>query len=74
MLYPPDLRTEQATLREGLLAAKEGIVINIFLVPSWSQSEEDIRFAQRLAQSTKGRVFFTAERTSIVSSFGLRNI
>jgi uncharacterized protein with von Willebrand factor type A (vWA) domain len=60
MLYPPDPRTEQATLREGQLAAKEGIVINMFLVPSWSQSEEDIRFAHRLAQSTKGRVFFTA--------------
>ncbi|MDZ4849114.1 MAG: hypothetical protein SGI77_07450 [Pirellulaceae bacterium] len=60
MLYPPDPRTEEATLREGYLAAKEGIVINLFLVPSWSQSEEDIRFAHRLAQSTKGRVFFTA--------------
>jgi uncharacterized protein with von Willebrand factor type A (vWA) domain len=29
-------------------------------VPSWSQSEEDIRFAYRLAESTRGRVFFTA--------------
>jgi uncharacterized protein with von Willebrand factor type A (vWA) domain len=60
MMYPPNPRTEQATLREGQLAAKEGIVINLFLVPSWSQTEEDIRFAHRLAQSTKGRVFFTA--------------
>ncbi|MEO1524928.1 MAG: hypothetical protein AAFX06_05800 [Planctomycetota bacterium] len=60
MLYPPDLRTEQATMREAKLCEKEGIVINIFLVPSWSQSEEDIRFANRLAQSTRGRVFFTS--------------
>jgi uncharacterized protein with von Willebrand factor type A (vWA) domain len=60
MLYPPDTRTENATMREGMLAAKDGIVINIFLVPSWSQSEEDIKFAHRLAQQTKGRVFFTA--------------
>lgn len=60
MLYPPDSRTENATMREGEMAAKDGIVINIFLVPSWSQSEEDIRFAHRLAQQTKGRVFFTA--------------
>jgi uncharacterized protein with von Willebrand factor type A (vWA) domain len=60
MLYPPDPRTEQATMREGRMAAKEGIVINMFLVPSWSQSEEDIRFAHRLAETTKGRVFFTA--------------
>jgi uncharacterized protein with von Willebrand factor type A (vWA) domain len=62
MLYPPDPLTEVATLREGMLAAREGITINIFLVPSWSQSEEDIRFAYRLAESTKGRVFFTAGR------------
>lgn len=60
MLYPPDPRTEQATMREAAMCMKEGITINIFLVPSWSQSEEDIRFAQRLAQSTSGRVFFTS--------------
>ena len=62
MLYPPDPRTEQATLREGHLCSRDGIVLNMFLVPSWSQSEEDIRFAYRLAESTKGRVFFTAGR------------
>jgi uncharacterized protein with von Willebrand factor type A (vWA) domain len=62
MLYPPDPRTEKATMREGMLCAREGITINLFLVPSWSQSEEDIRFAYRLAESTKGRVFFTAGR------------
>jgi uncharacterized protein with von Willebrand factor type A (vWA) domain len=62
MLYPPDPRTEAATMREGALCHKEGITINIFLIPSWSQSEEDIRFAHRLAQVTKGRVFFTSGR------------
>ncbi|MCC9599627.1 VWA domain-containing protein [Stieleria sp. JC731] len=60
MLYPPDPQTEKATMREAMLCSKEGITINIFLVPSWSQSEEDIRFASRLAKSTKGRVFFTS--------------
>jgi uncharacterized protein with von Willebrand factor type A (vWA) domain len=60
LLYPPDPRTEEATMREGRLCQREGITINIFLVPSWSQSEEDIRFAYRLAESTTGRVFFTA--------------
>ena len=60
MLYPPDARTEEATMREGNLCQRDGIVINIFLVPSWSQSEEDIRFAYRLAENTRGRVFFTA--------------
>ncbi|MCO6455718.1 MAG: VWA domain-containing protein [Pirellulaceae bacterium] len=60
LLYPPDHRTEAATMREGRLCQREGITINLFLVPSWSQSEEDIRFAYRLAESTRGRVFFTA--------------
>ncbi len=60
MLYPPHPRTEQATLREGQLCAQEGITINMFLIPSWSQSEEDIRFAQKISQQTGGRVFFAA--------------
>jgi uncharacterized protein with von Willebrand factor type A (vWA) domain len=62
MLYPPDLRTEERTLREGMLCSRDNITINLFLVPSWSQSEEDIRFAYKLAEGTKGRVFFTAGR------------
>lgn len=59
MLYPPDPRTEEATMREANLCAREGVTINIFLLPSWSQTSEDVQFAQRMAQSTKGRVFFT---------------
>jgi uncharacterized protein with von Willebrand factor type A (vWA) domain len=62
MLYPPDPRTEAATMREGKLCPRDGIVINMFLVPSWSQTEEDIRFSYRLAETTRGRVFFTAGR------------
>ncbi|MCA9240065.1 MAG: hypothetical protein KDA37_07695 [Planctomycetales bacterium] len=60
LLYPPDPQTESATMREGQLCKRDGITINLFLVPSWSQSEEDIRFAYRLAESATGRVFFTA--------------
>ena len=60
MLYPPHQKTEQATLREAAMCSNEGITINTFLVPSWSQSEEDIRFAHRLSESTTGRVFFTS--------------
>jgi uncharacterized protein with von Willebrand factor type A (vWA) domain len=60
LLYPPDPRTESATLREGQLCRRDGVTINIFLLQSWSQSIEDVRFAHRLAESTKGRVFFTA--------------
>ncbi|HJT77263.1 MAG TPA: hypothetical protein VJ739_08675 [Gemmataceae bacterium] len=62
LLYPPDPRTEEATLREGMLCAREGITINIFLLNSWNQTEEDVRFAYRLAESTRGRVFFPGGR------------
>src|SRR5262245_44841860 len=62
LLYPPDPRTEKATLREAHLCQRDGITINIFLLQSWSHSSEDIQFAYRLAETTKGRVFFTAGR------------
>lgn len=62
LLYPPHPATEQATLREGHLCQREGITINLFLLQSWSQTSEDVQFAHRLAESTKGRVFFTAGR------------
>ena len=60
LLYPPHPMTDMATMREAKLCQRENITINIFLVPSWSQSKEDIQFAYRLAESTQGRVFFTA--------------
>jgi uncharacterized protein with von Willebrand factor type A (vWA) domain len=60
LLYPPDRRTEEATMREGHLCQREGITINIFLLSSWAQSPEDVQFAYRLAESTRGRVFFSA--------------
>ncbi|AWM39549.1 hypothetical protein GobsT_21120 [Gemmata obscuriglobus] len=62
MLYPPDPRTEEATMREALLCARDGITINIFLLQNWNQSHEDVQFAYRMAQATKGRVVFTAGR------------
>jgi uncharacterized protein with von Willebrand factor type A (vWA) domain len=49
-------------LSEGQRCAREGITINMFLLQSWNQSEEDVRFAYKLCESTKGRVFFTAGR------------
>lgn len=60
LLYPPDPATEEATMREAMLCARDGITINVFLLPSWSQSREDIAFAHRMAEATRGRVFFTA--------------
>jgi uncharacterized protein with von Willebrand factor type A (vWA) domain len=62
LLYPPHPRTESATLREARLCSREGITINIFLLSNWNQTEEDVRFAYQVAESTRGRVFFTAGR------------
>ncbi len=36
--------------------------INIFLLATWNQSQEDVQFAYKMAQATKGRVVFTAGR------------
>ncbi len=59
LLYPPDPRTEQEATplhSRHWLCAREGITINIFLLSSWNQSEEDVpAFAYRMAESTKGR-------------------
>jgi uncharacterized protein with von Willebrand factor type A (vWA) domain len=62
LLYPPDPMTEQATMREAMLCKREGITINIFLLPNWGQGSEDVQFAHRLAETTQGRVFFTGGR------------
>jgi len=62
LLYPPMPRTEEATLREAQSCAREGITLNMFLLASWNQSQEDVRFAYKMVESTKGRVFFTAGR------------
>ncbi|HEX4132502.1 MAG TPA: hypothetical protein VHZ24_20895 [Pirellulales bacterium] len=62
LLYPPHPATERATMREGDLCRREGITLNLFLLSSWSQSSEDVQFAYRLAERTKGRVFFVAGR------------
>jgi uncharacterized protein with von Willebrand factor type A (vWA) domain len=62
LLYPADARTEQATMREAMLCMRENITINIFLLPNWGQTEDDVQFAHRLSELTKGRVFFTGGR------------
>ena len=54
LLYPPDPRTEEATLREAMLCAREGITINIFLLSSWNQSQEDVRFAYKRGRVHEG--------------------
>ncbi len=58
LLYPPQDRTAAATLREGLICREQGIIISLFLLSTWAQSEEDVRFGHTLAEATGGRVFF----------------
>ena len=62
LLYPPDPQTEQATMREARLVTREGITINIFLLPNWGQTQDDVQFAHRMAEASGGRVFFTGGR------------
>ena len=59
LLYPPHPRTEEATIREAMACRRDGITVNVFLLAGWTQSREDIRFAYRLAETAKGRVFFS---------------
>ncbi len=59
LLYPPDPRTETATMREAQRCAREGVTINVFLLPNWGQTHDDIQFAHRMVEATDGRVFFT---------------
>lgn len=41
LLYPPDARTKEATLREGQICRREGITVNtILLQHSWGSSED----------------------------------
>ena len=54
MPYPPDPRTELHTLPEGLRCREMNITLNAFLLSSWSQTEQDVRFANRPAEQTTG--------------------
>ena len=73
LLYPPDERTENATMREAQLCAREGITINIFLLQSWSQSSEDVQFAYRHGRIDQGtRLLHRRARPGSLRRLGLR--
>ncbi len=74
LLYPPDPRTEAATMREGQLCQREGITINIFLLPSWSQSRgrHPVRLSpganrRRAASSSPPAATWTATSSGTIS-------
>ena len=56
-----------------MLCAREGITINIFLLQSWNQSEEDVRFAYRHGRIDEGpRVLHRRPRPRPLRRLGLR--
>ncbi len=62
LLYPPASEDRVGDAARGTAVRREGITINIFLLSSWNQTSEDVQFAYKLAEGSKGRVFFTAGR------------
>ena len=61
LLYPPDpAHRSKPRCAKGALCQREGITINIFLLPSWSQSRKTSASPIASPNRTKGRVFFTA--------------
>ena len=63
LLYPPDPRTEAGhDARRASSASAKGSRSTSSCCPVGRKREEDVRFAYRLAESTNGRVFFTAGR------------
>ncbi len=62
LLYPPNAHTEECTMREAARCAREQITINVFLLPNWGQTEDDVQFAHRMVERTHGRVFFSGGR------------
>lgn len=62
LLYPPNSRTEECTMREAGRCARDNITINVFLLPNWGQTEDDVQFAHRMVEHSGGRVFFCGGR------------
>ena len=80
LLYPPDPRTEKATLREAQLCAREGITINIFLLSSWNQTRRRTcgspiawRNRRRAACSSPPAASWIATSSGITSRGGSRS-
>ena len=57
--WPPVPRTIQLTLAEALKLSKTGVTLNVFML---EDSPGLIRFMERLAKLTAGRVFLMDDR------------
>src|ERR1019366_1624678 len=60
LLYPPDKRSTVATLKEAVLAVKEGCRISTFALIEDYFGMEWVSFVEQLTKLTKGVAFYTA--------------
>lgn len=60
LLYPPDPRSTAATLKEALLAAREGCRISTFALIEDYYGMDWVGFVDQLTRLTKGVAFYTA--------------
>ena len=60
LLYPPDERSTVATLKEAVLAAREGIRLSTFALIEDYYGMEWVGFVDQMTKLTKGVAFYTA--------------
>jgi uncharacterized protein with von Willebrand factor type A (vWA) domain len=60
LLYPPDQRSTIATLKEAVLASKEGIRINTFALIEDYYGMDWVGFVDQLTRMCKGVAFYTS--------------
>ncbi len=60
LLYPPDPKSTVATLKEAVLAAKEGCRISTFALIEDYYGMEWVGFVDQLTKLTKGVAFYTS--------------
>jgi len=72
LLYPPDPKTEEATMREGRMCHREGITINTFLLTGWAQSSETCSSPTGWPNRPRGACSSPPGRDSTARGLGLR--
>jgi Ca-activated chloride channel family protein len=60
LLYPPDERSTVATLKEGVLLAREGVRISTFALIEDYYGMDWVGFVDQLTKLTKGVAFYTS--------------
>jgi Ca-activated chloride channel homolog len=60
LLYPPDQRSAVATLKEAVMAAKEGVRLSTFALIEDYYGMDWVSFVDQMTKLTKGVAFYTA--------------